>query len=252
MAFLKRGTLAAALLVCALWTESSHAQEEEPVDTVYFTNGGFVRGRIVELIPEDHVTIMVTGTGETKTIPWKEIRKVSADVPAGAVNRAPPPRPTPAHIEEPPGPPRPPAPASWRPHPPTFIGGAIAFGAAYGITALIAIPSLLNGTLRFLDGRSNLRAGGVQLFVPFLGPFLFAGNQPNDEILNEGGRGISDSFRDVLYVSGAVQIIGGAGMITGLVLGGRPEPAKKGMPKLEVAPLVGQGTLGLTVGAYQW
>jgi hypothetical protein len=63
---------------------------------------------------------------------------------------------------------------------------------------------------------------------------------------------MTDSFRDMLYVSGVVQIIGGVGMITGLILGGRPEPQQKGMPKLEIAPLVGQGTLGLSLGAYQW
>lgn len=45
------------------------------LDNVYLRNGGLYRGRVTELAPKDHVTIVVEG-GETKRIPWADVDRV--------------------------------------------------------------------------------------------------------------------------------------------------------------------------------
>lgn len=45
------------------------------VDTVHLRNGGLYRGRVTEIVPGDHLTIVVV-EGETKRVPWAEVDRV--------------------------------------------------------------------------------------------------------------------------------------------------------------------------------
>lgn len=45
------------------------------IDTVYLRSGGLLRGHVTELLPKDHVTIVVEG-GDTKRIAWAEVDHV--------------------------------------------------------------------------------------------------------------------------------------------------------------------------------
>lgn len=46
------------------------------VDAVHLRNGGMYRGRVTEIVPGDHVTVVVAPGGETKRIPWPEVDRV--------------------------------------------------------------------------------------------------------------------------------------------------------------------------------
>ena len=46
------------------------------VDTVHLRNGGMFRGHVTEIIPGDHVTIVVEGKAESRRIPWPEVDRV--------------------------------------------------------------------------------------------------------------------------------------------------------------------------------
>ncbi len=67
--------LAAALLVFPP-VERAHAQPLPP-DVVELTNGGMLRGTIVENLPGDHVTIQLA-TGAIRTFPAAEVARVEA------------------------------------------------------------------------------------------------------------------------------------------------------------------------------
>jgi hypothetical protein len=45
------------------------------IDAVHLRNGGLYRGRVTEIIPGDHVTVVVE-KGETKRVPWAEVDRV--------------------------------------------------------------------------------------------------------------------------------------------------------------------------------
>ncbi|MBX3207474.1 MAG: hypothetical protein KF764_20670 [Labilithrix sp.] len=54
------------------------------IDSVHLRNGGLYRGRVTEIVPGDHVTVIVD-QGESKRIPWAEVDRVivaSTAVPA--------------------------------------------------------------------------------------------------------------------------------------------------------------------------
>jgi hypothetical protein len=48
-------------------------------DEVLLRNGGFVRGTIVEVVPDTRVVILVDGSGERREIPWDEVAEVERD-----------------------------------------------------------------------------------------------------------------------------------------------------------------------------
>lgn len=78
------------------------------IDTVVLRNGGLYRGHVTEVVPNDHVSIVVTGQTEAKRIPWSEIDRVILGAPYGAtppgLSPSPaPPEPEPAAPELPPG-----------------------------------------------------------------------------------------------------------------------------------------------------
>lgn len=68
------------------------------VDAVHLRNGGFFRGRVTEIVPGDHVTVVVAPGGETKRIPWADVDRVivaSTPVPATPTTATPVPSSTP-------------------------------------------------------------------------------------------------------------------------------------------------------------
>ena len=52
-------------------TESATAT----IDMVHLRTGGMFRGRVTEIVPGDHVTILLT-TGESRKIPWRDVERV--------------------------------------------------------------------------------------------------------------------------------------------------------------------------------
>lgn len=69
-------------------TESTTAT----VDTVHLRNGGLFRGRVTEIVPGDHVTVILP-SNETKRIPWPEVDRVivaSTPIPPAGTVSAPP------------------------------------------------------------------------------------------------------------------------------------------------------------------
>jgi hypothetical protein len=243
-------------------SSSSASPSPKSIDTIYLNNGGIIRGRIVEIVPDDHVVIVLPN--ENKRVAWSEIRRITADMPvrsatvtANPSSSSPSSSPssplTPARAEEPPTPAPPPKP-HWQPNAPLFIGGACVFGLAYGLTLLVAFPSSVEALGRFLDGKSNLRAGGVALIIPFIGPIIFAEGHGTDSVLNKSGGELPDGLHDMLWVSAVMQMAGGASMIAGLALGGTPAPKKEGAfkPSLRLQPMIAPSTVGLSVNVTEW
>ncbi len=60
-------------------------------DEVLLRNGGFVRGTIVEVVPDTRVVILVDGSGERREIPWDQVAEVERDKHAPVIEPAPPP-----------------------------------------------------------------------------------------------------------------------------------------------------------------
>jgi hypothetical protein len=60
------------------------------IDTVHLRSGGLLRGRVTEILPGDHVTVL-TPTGESRRIPWLDVDRVIV-----ASTTVPPVAPTPA------------------------------------------------------------------------------------------------------------------------------------------------------------
>ncbi len=249
--------------------------ERQTIDVVYLRNGTEVRGQVTELIPDDHVTIVVDG--EAKRFTWSEVdRVISMDAPPVTNNKPPPPpvKPaTPPKLDAPPAESPPPQP-QWRPNTTLLTTGAIMFGVGYGVPAATALPSTVGllGRVVILvltiglpclfnnddDYLCDGDHGSVQMLIPFVGPILFAENHPKDSVINSDGRGFDSEVKVALYASSFLQIAGLATMVTGLVLGktSLPDPAQKKRsdtgPKLHVAPLEMPYAAGLTVGVHRW
>lgn len=79
-------TRIALTAACVLGSSVAWAQEakttEKPVDnaptvdTIHLRNGGLYRGHVTEIVPGDHVTILVEAQTEPKVIPWGEVDRV--------------------------------------------------------------------------------------------------------------------------------------------------------------------------------
>lgn len=83
--------IATILVTLLALTRPSSAQTTSiPPDLVNLRNGGMLRGTIAELVPDDHVTI-VLATGETRTIPAAEIAYAGPASSAPQPPSAPPP-----------------------------------------------------------------------------------------------------------------------------------------------------------------
>lgn len=53
--------------------EAVPASAEQPVDRVYLANGGMVQGSILEVLPNDSLTIVSAATGDRKSFAWSEL-----------------------------------------------------------------------------------------------------------------------------------------------------------------------------------
>lgn len=249
-------------------------------DAVFLKNGGYYRGTLTELVPGDHVTILVEG-GEKKTIPWADVDRVVAveDVPNSKPPALPPsgqPAPqnpaAPSPAELPPA--EPPPRTEWQPNRPLLVTGAISFAVGYGPNVLAAAPSTIGFAARVLlfvgtagmalflcidDNGSYLcegQHGAMQLLVPVAGPFLFAANHPHDSVLNENGAALGGTTKAFLYTSGGLQIAG-VGTILAALIAGKQElvPGRKksdASPSFFVAPQGGANTVGLGFGLRNW
>lgn len=62
--------------VPAATTATTAPSSASTVDAVHLRNGGMYRGRVTEIVPGDHVTVVVAPSGETKRIPWPEVDRV--------------------------------------------------------------------------------------------------------------------------------------------------------------------------------
>ncbi len=69
-------------------------------DVLHLRNGGLMRGTIVELLPNDHATLLLP-TGQSAIVQWSAIERVERNAPATA---APTPTPSPAASSLPPAP----------------------------------------------------------------------------------------------------------------------------------------------------
>lgn len=78
-------------------------------DEVLLRNGGMLRGDVVELIPDDHVTVLVAG--ERRVIPWAEVETVNR----GKYGASPSPAPAPSPVVAPAATPPADAPAMGKP-----------------------------------------------------------------------------------------------------------------------------------------
>lgn len=299
----RAGILVGLVSIAAVMSSapSASAQETEPTppavraaeaasDTVHLRNGGLYRGRIVEIVPGDHLTLIVEG-GESKQVPWADVDRIVAagspsqpalvipanpSAPSVALPPAPAPQPlapgTPAGLDAPPSDvaPRP----QWRHNKTLVWTGTLVFAAGYAPVAAVALPStaglagrvvliFLTLGLACLDGGSGYLCGGehgaMQLLIPVAGPILFAGSHPQDYFVNENGRELSGLTKGLLYASAGVQAAGLVTLVSGIVFGRYERvderPAVKSgsaAPSFFVRPLGAPGALGLSVGAYRW
>jgi len=258
-----RSICAAAILAGALFTGAAHA---DVPDQVYLRSGGSYSGRITELVPNDHVTIL-TLDGESKRIAWTDIdRVVASDAPPMSIT--PKPEPLQPDSTTPPGE-RPPE-MKWRANQPLLIGGAIMFGAGYAPNFVLGVPSGLGLVGRVIilvftvglpclfnnnhDYLCEGQHGAVQLLLPFAGPFLFANDHPRDTLINEKGRELDGAPKVLLYTSGVLQIVGMTGILMGHALG-KDQPVERPDDKkadVKVLPLVSPGAVGLTLNVSRW
>ena len=98
--------------------------------------------------------------------------------------------------------------------------------------------------------------GGIQLLVPFAGPFLFAANHPHDDALNPHGAPLGDGAKALLYTSGAAQVAGGLLVVAGFATARRPEVSalvkESRGARLEWAPIVSPGSFGVGARVVGW
>lgn len=89
---MRRASLFVSILAASLVPSVAFADDEVPplppptaasapsasttVDAVHLRNGGLYRGRVTEIVPGDHVTVIVAPGAETKRIPWPEVDRV--------------------------------------------------------------------------------------------------------------------------------------------------------------------------------
>jgi hypothetical protein len=64
------------IALLALAAASTAARAEEPPDVVVLTDGTIMQGRLAELKPDDHVTLVLL-TGEPRTVDYAEIARMS-------------------------------------------------------------------------------------------------------------------------------------------------------------------------------
>ncbi|MBZ5715774.1 hypothetical protein [Nannocystis pusilla] len=77
--------LGGTVSVAGLPAYAQVAAEPSGEDVVSLKNGGMIRGKVLEVIPDESVTVESAATGERKTFPWAEVAGVErAGAPAAA------------------------------------------------------------------------------------------------------------------------------------------------------------------------
>lgn len=80
LARVRAALLAVSVVMAAAPVHAQDVPASPPaaaLDEVFLHNGGLVRGRIVELLPEVSVTIRAAADGRTVTFPWNEVASTS-------------------------------------------------------------------------------------------------------------------------------------------------------------------------------
>jgi hypothetical protein len=67
---------AAAAAPAPILTTTAVSPAGPSVDTVHLRSGGMYRGRVTEIVPGDHVTIIVTTDGTARRLPWSDLERV--------------------------------------------------------------------------------------------------------------------------------------------------------------------------------
>lgn len=124
-----------------------------------------------------------------------------------------------------------PAPARTR----LLATGGLLLGAAYAGSFLAAMPSLTG--IGYRGDR-----GGRLIAIPLAGPFLFAALQPEDDLMDRGGRSPSAVAQAVLYGAGAAQVAGAVLLVAGL---------RTAAPNVLVTPSVTPHSMGVSA-AWAW
>jgi hypothetical protein len=135
----------------------------------------------------------------------------------------------------------------WRAFMPVFTPGAIAFLAGYAPSLIAAAPAAVRvGGAPFADPGD---IGGLELAVPFAGPFIFADSHPRDASLNPNGMPFSTATKTLLMIDGAAQIGGAVLMLVGVAAGHRAgdEHVEKTAraPTFAVWPMVTYDSVGV-------
>jgi len=157
---------------------------------------------------------------------------------------------------------------SWKPVMPLFgPGTALLLGGYVPLFAATSPTWVRAGATFFYDlGSAGMGCdhgkpeytcsgdyGGAQLLVPLVGPFLFAESHPKDSQLNPNGMAMTTTMRNLLYVDGAAQITGAVLMGVGLASGswqrdGRDSGPSPQLTRFSIAPMLGMGRAGLSLG----
>lgn len=245
---LTRAFLLGAALVAATLPFATIAHAEEPIDTVVLSNGGRVRGSVLESEPKTGTTIrMLDGT--TRKLKPAEVTRVEYGEDSA---------------------PAPPPPASLAP---IAASGAIASNGASPIPAAEGDPAhapsnkmqikmQMRSTPAFVTGTVLVSLGAV---LGIAGAILFAANsQTKDASYQDCNTGLNGGLgpcatEHEAYTNSTgkttgevLLVVGSLGMVTGLVIalvGGARVPAKPTVKTqaLSLEPTVGARSVGLTM-----
>lgn len=268
----------AAMLASASWSRGASADEDvrateapeppkEQVDIVYLRDGTSHRGRIAEIVPGDHVTLVVAG-GAAERFAWANVDRIDVSIEPPELEPAAAPGAAPQAEAQPSAPPRPYT--QWRANRPLLVTGAILFGAGYGPNLVAGLPStvgfvgrvvilVLTIGLPCIFGGSGYLCrgthGGVELLIPFAGPILYVNTHPRDTVLNPAGIKPSGAMAALLYTSAGLRIAGLAAILTGVALGKQeviyPKSHASG-PRWLVTPFADGNAAGLSLSVTSW
>jgi hypothetical protein len=229
-------------------------------DSLFRRDGSVVRGRITEIVPNDHVTLLL-GNGNEVRVPWSEVDRLVPDAP-------PPLRMPERDWNDKARPPDVVGRPQWRHNRTLVLVGSLGFAAGYAPVVAAALPSasrhalvlvvvMLTFGLACIDNNCPDRgSGALQLLVPVVGPLVFAEKHPRDAAINETGAPLSSTTRGLLYASAGVQTAGLLTMLAGVVFGHYETPSSASKtaarPALTVGPFNAPNSVGLSVGATHW
>jgi hypothetical protein len=113
------------------------------------------------------------------------------------------------------------------------IGGAVTFGVVYLFSVLTGV--LIDSANEVVGNESS---GYEPMYIPLAGPFVTMGTASDD--LSSGGVAL-------LAILGVAQV-GGVGMLVAGLAVPKTELVRNDVSSIQVRPMVGQGTTGLSLG----